>query len=393
MTMNSLKPLLLFWLLFAATFLYGQPSGTAADTVSKPTGFYLYSDQDRFLNKYNEDRNYTMGVNLGIFGPVADKNYLVVPWLRKKVDHLLGVDQLHCPNNQFIFPTFSLFVSGFTPLNLDSAIPIIGDRPYGSIVALTSGYVSANRRKGFAILSELNVGMLGTGIAPKVQTFIHERHWLGSTRPVPQGWGNQISDGGEPTLMYRIGYRKRLLEQPWPSKKWQNIKRYQVVGTMEGMMGYYTNVALGIEAKFGFFSNNFWEMASGTSLGGNQGGLGERPAKAPLLEVYAFGALRERVVGYNALLQGQFRNTAYRMGAPDIERLVGEYDFGIGARIWKVNIQWGIISGRSPEYRGAYARPHIWGSLLVRATWNIDVKYEERECAGQNSDNGEGGFN
>ena len=379
--MNHLKIALLLYCFLTATTLSAQTGlePSRSDSVSKPTGFYLYSDQDRFFDKYNEDRNYTMGANIGIFGPVADKNYLLFPWLRKKVDVLFGVDQLHCRNNQLNFPGFSLFISGFTPLNLDTINPIIGDRPYASLLAFSSSYLSADDLSGTAILSELNVGLLGLGIAPNVQTYIHENHWLGSTRDVPRGWHNQISDGGEPTLMYRIGFRKRLIEQRWDPEKWSNVKRFQVVGTAEGMLGYYTNAAIGVEAKLGFFSNNFWDMASGTSLGGNQAGKGAK-IKTPCIEGYLFAALRQRVVGYNALLQGQFRKTAYRMGAPDIERLIGEYDFGIGIKVWKINLQWGVISGRSPEYRGEEARPHIWGSFLLRFAWDIDVKYEEKFC-------------
>ncbi|MBC7776331.1 MAG: lipid A deacylase LpxR family protein [Phycisphaerae bacterium] len=377
------KHLFAIFCFFASAALSAQ-SGTAADSIFKTTGFYFYTDQDFFVDKYNEDRNYTMGVNLGIFGPVADQNFLGMPWLRKKVDKFSGVDQHHCANNQFNFPGFSVFVSGFTPLNLDTLNPIIGDRPYASLVCLSSSYVSANRLMGWAVLSELNVGMLGLQLAPDFQIKVHEEHWLGSTRPTPRGWHNQISNGGEPTLMYRIGYRKRLLEQFWKVEKWPNAKRFQLIGTAETMLGYYTNASVGVEAKLGFFSNNFWEMASGTSLGGNQQGQGQPKIKSPFVEAYLYAAFRQRVVGYNALLQGQFRRTAYRMGASDIERLVGEYDLGIGARIWKINIQLGVISGRSPEYRGDYARPHIWGSFLLRASWDMRFKYTERECPEEN---------
>ena len=60
--------------------------------IPRNWGFYLHSDQDIFQKSYNEDRNYTMGISLGVFGDFADKNKLGLPWVRRKIDGWLGFD-------------------------------------------------------------------------------------------------------------------------------------------------------------------------------------------------------------------------------------------------------------------------------------------------------------
>ena len=92
--MKLQKPYFALLFFFVSTALSAQ-EGTSADSIYKTTGFYLYTDQDLFVGKHNEDRNYTMGVNLGIFGPVADRNYWGLPWLRKKVDKGFAKKLIH----------------------------------------------------------------------------------------------------------------------------------------------------------------------------------------------------------------------------------------------------------------------------------------------------------
>lgn len=365
--------------LFCLLFAFVCEQAVSQDDFANVSGFYIYSDQDVFLKKFNEDRNYTMGLHLGVFGPFADENYLGIPFLRKKVDHFFGFDSIHCENDPLTRASVVLYGSGYTPLAIEQTDPIIGDRPYASLLMLGAGYLSVNEPSNYSLLTEFNLGMLGLNHAKEAQSYIHKNHWFGSTRPVPQGWHNQISNGGEPTLLYRIVFRRMLFQNDW-SKSIRNYRmhRFQVTGIGEGMLGYYTNVALGMEARTGLFSNPFWEMVSGTSTGMNQ--YPNPKKKPPAVEIFAFGALRARLVGYNALLQGQFRKSVYRMKASEINRVIGEYEWGIGLRLWNIQLLYGIIAGRTPEYTGDFARPHIWGNALLRVNWTVKSKKERTPC-------------
>ena len=376
--MNPITKVFCFLALCIPAILFSQDPETEEAFV-RAAGFYIYSDQDVLVNKFNEDRNYTMGLHLGAFGPFADKNYLAIPYLRKKIDHFFGFDSIHCENDFLTRASITLYGSGYTPLDIAQSEPIIGDRPYASLLMLGAAFLSVNEPSNYSLLTEFNIGALGLGHAREAQSYIHRNHWLGSTRPIPQGWHNQISEGGEPTVLYRVVYRRLWFENDW--KKYfrgYSMHRFQLIGIGEAMLGYYTNAAFGVEARAGLFSNPFWDMISGTSTGMSQ--YANPKKKPPFFEAFAYGALRSRLVGYNALLQGQFRSTAYRMNASAINRLIGEYEWGLGLRLWNVQLLWGIQAGRSAEYSGDFARPHIWGTAMIRVNWTIEKKEEGSPC-------------
>jgi len=81
-------------------------------------------------------------------------------------------------------------------------------------------------------------------------------------------------------------------------------------------------------------------------------------------ELYLFGAIRGRAVAYNALLRGQFRDSAVRLN--DTEELPLLYEFEAGATAsWKgIGITYMPLAGRSPEFRaGLPLRYQIWTSF------------------------------
>ena len=243
-----------------------------------PAGVYIYTDQDIFPDlihpkrkvAFNEDRNYTMGMIIGYFGMTANSNYWGVPLLRKQVDRFLGFDCWHCENDAISRASMFILGNAFTPLDIERTDVVEGDRPYASLLLLGSSFTSADDDAGLSITTELGIGALGLNHGKVFQSTIHREHWLGSTRPVPLGWHNQISNGGEPTFLYRVNFRKRFFEQNWNSEKYPAQHRFQLIGTGEGMVGYYNNVAAGVEARVGYFSNPFWDMVSGVGTGMNQ---------------------------------------------------------------------------------------------------------------------------
>lgn len=380
-------PFLQFFCLFCGISFFPQrfeaqtESAIGADSIiiektKRQAGIFVLTDQDVFQKAYNEDRNYTMGILIGVYGPFTDKNYLLFPFLRKKIDGLLGFDSVHRKNDALERYALSLFGSGFTPLDIANPLPVRDDRPYASLLAIASSHTSAklSGRRPWSLTTELSIGVLGLNIAKNAQSHIHENHWLGSQRPLPMGWHNQISHGGEPTLLYRATCRNLIYEYGKINpKRHVKVQRLQISALYEGMIGYYTNAAAGVDVRLGFFTNPFWDANTGMSTG-----MSEAPTEGPKpkdgFEMFLYGSLRGRLVGYNALLQGQFRKSVHTMSATQIERLVGEYEFGLGIRLWKVQAFWGIIAGRSPEYRAQMQRPHVWGSVMLRYNFNYTEK-------------------
>jgi len=82
-------------------------------------------------------------------------------------------------------------------------------------------------------------------------------------------------------------------------------------------------------------------------------------------DLYWFGGLTERAVLYNALLQGQFRKSVVRTEAANVERGVTEFQTGITVGLGPVGLTWAVLAGRTPEFRGPQARPHVWSGLSL----------------------------
>jgi hypothetical protein len=193
----------------------------------------------------------------------------------------------------------------------------------------------------------------------------------GEPRPYdPLGWGNQISDGGEFTALYRVSYERRLLGDPsGPGRK-----NFQVSGGGQVSAGYYTNATLLSMARWGWFDSDFWEFSPGaTNIATQNTGSGSR--RQPTGELFLFAGLRPRIIGYNALLQGQFRSSAHTLSASEIERLQLEWDLGVAGFIRPLRLQlvWNFLPGRSAEHKKAEARAHSWGSLMAVYSWPVKV--------------------
>ncbi len=110
--------------------------------------------------------------------------------------------------------------------------------------------------------SALSIGMLGLEAPGDVQRLLHRtRRWMtGNGVPVdPLGWANQISAGGEPTALYRVGYQRQLAGDSGIGRR----KHWQVVGDVEGAVGYATTATGSLSARLGAFTTEFWQSPRG----------------------------------------------------------------------------------------------------------------------------------
>lgn len=182
----------------------------------------------------------------------------------------------------------------------------------------------------------------------------------GNDVPVdPLGWANQISAGGEPTALYRTGYQRQLAGDGALGRR----KHWQVVGGVEGAVGYHTTAAGSLSARLGAFTTEFWQFPRGIASAAvappDTAAAGVRR-----WDLFAFAALRPRVVLYNALLQGQFRDSVHTVTP---QRLLGEWESGVGASVpvkgWQLQAVVQLAQGRTADYIGAKARHYTWGTV------------------------------
>lgn len=335
-------------LLLAPFALHAQESLTAFT-------FTIENDSVPHLGN-NQDRNYTGGFGFQFSGDFVRQYHLSQPleWLDAHVPPRVSPDVFDRESY-----SLSLLGSGFTPDTLNTAAPIPNDRPYASLTALAVRRVRVNSATfKEAWTSELVVGALGLNFARDIQTRIHHEIRRGNdvTPYDPLGWANQVSDGGEPTALYRTMYEKLLAGDSGTGVR----KHRQLTGGFETNLGYYTNAAAFTGLRIGAFNSEFWEFAPN--------GLGpvRQAASAETLpnwEVFGFLSARARLVIYNALLEGQFRESVVT-ATP--QRLLAEWNGGIAVRYRRFALIYDAFAGRSPEFKGAaQQRTHTWGSVAL----------------------------
>jgi hypothetical protein len=364
--MKSLPPLALHFLAAVVA-----PTAGAAESATPPTestkpisGWGATHENDLWVNfASNQDRNYTGSLGVWVSGPFVRQLGLTAPldWLDARI--------LPAPFPLTYEPEHAsvrLLLSAFTPDDLNTTQPVKGDRPYASLVGISVRQVGYSNKDRVARTSQFVVGALGLDYARRLQTKIHQelRHSDKDVTPYdPLGWPTQISNGGEPTLLYRFQYLKKLDGHYGIGVQ----KEWQAVGGYEVNLGYYTNAALVFGGRWGSFTSEFWEFSDGDMGVGNKSNAtkNQEISPNPPLEYYFFAEARARLVGYNALLQGQFRDRAAYHVTP--EPLLGEWALGFAIdlpRKWP-QVVWTLNAGRTPEFKGSQARIHTWGAVAV----------------------------
>jgi hypothetical protein len=315
-------------------------------SVRANSGYAFYFENDVFYPPKNDDQNYTMGLAFKLFGT---ENWMTNHFLARvhgaanacTADLIIGKDE----GEQTVGLTFAGTV--FTPENLRDPEPIRDDRPYASVIYYASESQRVNKPRTAAVYSQLQIGALGLDVAKSVQKWIHREI---TDSPNPRGWPHQISDGGEPTALYRLGCKHTLV----PSND-----VFQAYARLEGDVGYYNLARAGVGFRFGMLNSPWYSFDS-------------QPLKAEAMddrresvfkEAFVFGAVQGVGVAYNALLQGQFRDSEVVVDDCDLERLMWEFQTGAGLTVGKFNFVYSL-AGRSREFKGPEARDHYWGGLF-----------------------------
>jgi hypothetical protein len=112
----------------------------------------------------------------------------------------------------------------------------------------------------------------------------------------------------------------------------------------------------------------FWSYNTAPLNGQNQmvPAVAATPEQLGSLEVYLFGGLRGRAVGYNALLQGQLRPSVVAMSDSQVFRLLYELEVGATASFRGWGVTYMPFAGRSPELTaGLPLRHQIWTSIYL----------------------------
>lgn len=319
---------------------YGQ---ALTPPEADPAGTALILDDDLFSGP-GRDRDYTGGFAINISGERAARYVFSLDPALGKLDRAARLT----PQSAQTSHALALGVIAFTPQNIEASEPVTDDRPYASMVFLSSArrYVMNDRNAVYNttfVFGALGLSAVGSG---------HRAlHKAASSDPL-HGYSHQVSAGGEPTARYSIA-RQAPLGQPstFADFKW----------TAAGSVGTVTETSLAVNGRWGHIRSPWWSFSPEQNLY-----LQDTQPLTSFADPERFftAGARVKARAYNAFLQGQFRHSDVRQPARNINTLLAEAWAGVVMRQasgleFRYLARWG-----SPELRhGPGARDLVWGSL------------------------------
>jgi hypothetical protein len=327
-----------------------RPSSDAFPSVAcweTEKGFALRLDNDLFAGSPH-DSDYTGGFALD-WTPSDQSPHSAPHHLHFGIDRLLGMEADHCRRHAWQFGTFAL-----TPGTLRSPVPVLDDRPFATATLFSTTATWNGASENVAMQSTLQIGMLGLDVFKALHSGVHDI--VGDERPL--GYEFQISEGGEPTLRYALA-RHQLLRDGFARGETLQIK-----STTSASVGFLTEATAGVSARWGRIDSPWQSFTPETA--------GYLPAPMPLVqqfggrELFVFAGAQVRLRAYNALSQGQFRDSVHVLHASDLERWLGEAWLGVQ---WQPSQNWELtytLRAQTPELRDNPARRSmIWAGLSM----------------------------
>ena len=274
-------------------------------TAAAETTRTIYLDDDLFSG-VGTDADYTGGGALTIAGEL-DAN------TPRRQARLAAMDRFFGIQSSTYRYELELGVAAFTPLDISHDEPLWSDRPYAGLVYVAATLEQIHDPYRSAVTS-LAIGVLGSSLVPRAQRRIHRT--MGSVQP--RGWHHQISEGNEATL-------RLMHERKWAGEiAHLGNSRAQWFYRAGAGLGFLTDVSAGVGVRVGRFADPTWNIHGsptglsdrGVASGGDDG------------DRFFYGTLSARVPLYNALLQGQFRHSDFRVPSDRIRRLVPDLTLG-----------------------------------------------------------------
>lgn len=305
----------------------------------------LSLDNDLFVPLSSSDRDYTGGIALTYSGDGGSVIRRPFDYLQGAMDQLLGA-----PKHKATTTSMEVGTYGFTPDDIQSADVLASDRPYASLVYISSSRMyalSANR----SISTSLTWGVLGTHLFGELQRRLHRA--VGN-QPI-HGWHHQISDGGELTGRYQIAHHKY-----WQADDF----RSRIKTTVFSSVGYLTELGAALSTRRGLISSPDHRFNPELiAYGERVNDIVTAPYQGE--ESYFWGGISFKVRLYNAFFQGQFRHSAHTLRYRDLRPVIGEawlgYTFTIGQH-YRASY---VVRAHTSEIRsGAGNRHHIWGGFV-----------------------------
>jgi hypothetical protein len=326
-----------------------QPLLHLQDQPAKPTSSWAFAFDNDVLVPGHRDQDYTYGLNFTQTGAGARAASLALNEPLVAIDSLIGFEHSSLSTQETFSREIGAF--GFTPEDITVSVANADDRPYASLVYLSSSREQVDLVDNIAWKSTLTVGLLGLGLVGELQNIAHQ----GTNGKTAQGWDNQISEGGELTGRYVIARQKYF------DSFAENV---EVKSTVQASVGYLTEASWSLSMRTGrihspwsSFNPELASYGEKSSYSSNAKSVSER---------YFWAGVAVKARAYNAFLQGQFRDSAvtyehHQLNPVLVEAWAGyTFAFKQGYRISYV------LRGHSSEIEeGAGDRNLLWGGIII----------------------------
>lgn len=330
-----------------------RPARLTSVPQEKSSTSWAFAFDNDLLTPFRRDQDYTYGLSFTYTGSRSKSSPLTLHKGLALVDQWLRVDRLsdRGPSSQSI----ELGLFGFTPEDTkqDAANPL--DRPYASLVYLSSVREQLNRQEQVAWKTTLTLGVLGVDWVGELQNEFHDQIHGDEIA----GWDNQISDGGELTARYSIARQRRLGEP---------VGNTEFKSTLQASVGYLTEASWSLSLRSGRFHTLWSSFNPELTSYGEKSTPTTRADSVPERYLWAGFAFKARL--YNAFLEGQLRDSAVTYNRGDLNLLLVEawlgYTFAFN-RDYRLSY---VLRGHSSEIEdGAGDRALVWGGLILARTF------------------------
>jgi hypothetical protein len=324
------------------------------------TGWSIYLDNDLIAVGSQDDR-YTGGLAVSLSGRRAAEYLFSLDPVLGALNDLTGYSRLGGVGAR---TRHSIEFGGtaFTPEDVEATEPLPDQQPYASLLFMNNTRKTISKERDVAYLSTLSVGVLGLDAVGEVQKALHD---LTGSDEV-KGWDNQISDGGEPTFFYSL-VRQDLLAHDRSGRF-----DYDVRSLLGGSAGAITQAGAGLDVRFGRISSSPWRFNANYVEFVNLGmpvAEQEEPGREQVNDLYGWASVQGRVRGYNALLEGQFRDSPVTFDRGELRTLVGSAAVGVTAEVYDGTRITVSLRGRTTEIRDAEEPFPMWGALIFSRSY------------------------
>jgi hypothetical protein len=327
---------------------------TAQQVMREPSeqGVSLQIDNDLFSGM-NSDRGYTGGAGFVFGTPRHDPIVTPVEAIREYFDRMMPGS---VPEEMLSLRSTQIALIEMTPGDLSISAPQPNDRPYASLLSLTTSQLKIREDGRSASYSSFGVGVLGLPVMGSIQKGFHSV--FGGLRP--RGWNHQISEGGEPTFRFVR------------AEQWLLGAREAATGgvregklTLSGSVGYLTEASIAVSLRAGRIRSAWWNFNPELADYIEAPIAPAETARTNGSELYGFIGARLKARAYNALLQGQFRSSDVRVSGGRLERIQAEAWAGFASDLGPWRLSYALRVSSKEVSAGAAARTLVWGGISI----------------------------